>query len=102
MRHTRAFDSLADAGDVRREHAVVAQHVPLHQVHPQLPMRVARGREDYGARVKEHATLYARLVDVVGGPDGGFDINGADRFYWDFCSKVVNGCTLSMCKVATC
>ena len=74
----------------------------FHQVHPQLPMRVARGREDYGARVKEHATLYARLVDVVGGPDGGFDINGADRFYWDFCSKVVNGCTLSMCKVATC
>jgi|TARA_B110001469_G_C9567113_1_gene281218 hypothetical protein len=73
-----------------------------HQVHPVLDRRLEKGRPDYVARIKEHDPLYARLIDVVGGPDGGFDLNGADRYHYDFCTMVVNGRNLSMCKVASC
>ena len=61
-------------------------------MHPELAPRVEKNNQYFDERVTEHSHTYCKLIGAVGGPDGGLDINGADKFYHAFCSKMVIGC----------
>ena len=60
-------------------------------LHPDLGERLPKAHFRYEQRLQEHVSAFATLIDVVGGPTGGFDLNGADRNHWAFCSKVQDG-----------